>query len=1546
MKIVKELNLNKTPQGAQIGSMIFAKNIKLTLDKQAITSEEGLIDTLRNSTFFNTNPKPKILGVISNGTTVIIFSNQGDGADNKDYIHTGKLTHITDKQYTLSLTKVSPYLNDQSKDVSLWNHEGGEVFGVATRNNKGELIVAVSERNAPSDVPLKILNLSTGATANSTEVSPEVPFGNLRFASDTHGGLIPSGLYYFFIRFEIDNGVWSKWQPLAHPKIAISSQYKTVIQHRYNHRINFQDNGALLPSNPTAEEIEVINKKSINVNSLSVRIPYNDVLYDSDTCFNMILKIYNGDVAKNAQIGYILQHENGSFGRLWIEFPISDSNTQVFNFQFDAKWTKEISIDDFLENAFSIKNVENISEFQGRLYVSNFKESDYNVDEDYVDCTINFGASSTEYVDAGFSSTIDKKSGKGDFMTIYNTISNVKIPSTSKVEKYYLKGYENDVIYEQVHNGFASIMYDQEFILTVGNYRYKSFFDLIYRSGVDKYGEGWINERDYLIAVKRSGEGMGPDDYYFVKVSDVCYDSAALAGRTGELYPSIEDSENYGDSAVNNFLIYNGTDAHNPLGYNLGPYYHRFAVLKFNNDIKGIAVVDADTQMLNGRIVSPKAVLDMSFIQYDKLENTDGRDCLLVANTIASSTPKDIKSIRSFLPFNTYRFFCHFVRKDGSYTNGILMRSGEAHTSTFKSDPVGINLTNVGFAIRPIVVQFSGITIPDGYVGYFVSYQTYIDNFGYTGYVLRDVSHSFYGTSTNAAQVGKDKNSRSDPNPASTDGFGSNRYHNEHATYTEGGTTFNGDNITGEYNSNLALIKASDVESHIVSFKATKAYQLFTNNSIPSTHSDVSIDNPILISGDNTGDGTSIYDSVGGNSGVSCKLDSSIVAGSTVVTHYNNTTGSEKAPLEKLTDIIYNNSSCNEANCDFNYPGFVTIHNFIEYLQPVYIDEEGRVFKYSSTGAIENIIIDDELYAQANYVVGYSRYDLNAISIKRQPEILVGLLNSVAGIQGVVFGSSSTIKELQSGEKTVTTVPNEDQLLKVKQQNLIYRPINLIDLFEYKNDFIEKKYKQYIINNKDKVKNYKSVNIIRRSNVMATESDENGWNKFDANNYFVLTKNKGAITNLIVLHNQLIAHTEQSMFVFNGDNTIEQAAGNALQITSADIFALTPTEIFADNYGYGGLQIRNISAVNYAGYWFVDSNSKKLFVFNNNIADATYNFVNVLEDYEIVDGCIANDIINDRVLVCLALEKTTNNVVTRSFITLSFDISSKKLVSLHDYKFNKSVNVINRCLLMSLDVNDNVANSDNPYFTDIKKIFTFSPDITYTYFGDYKELAITDNLFLAIGSEDEAHSHKCSIIDIIFNHNYEQPKVLNSLRWIVDRIDLYGALPHDKLAEYVSDNQTNDIVDIKKYPGYKLRVYTDSTDTQNINLIGTHPVINKMDDYKVPHYEKGVWYFNYFRNYLNDVALVQDIHRWYALIKDTELVKYIPLDQNGTYAATYDELTSAQKAKLQQIKASMSFSDNRSLIYGKYFVVRFIFDMGTENKPFKLENVDVNTTIA
>lgn len=42
MNIVKELNLNKTPNIIPNGSLVFAKNIKVSPDNSYITNEEGL----------------------------------------------------------------------------------------------------------------------------------------------------------------------------------------------------------------------------------------------------------------------------------------------------------------------------------------------------------------------------------------------------------------------------------------------------------------------------------------------------------------------------------------------------------------------------------------------------------------------------------------------------------------------------------------------------------------------------------------------------------------------------------------------------------------------------------------------------------------------------------------------------------------------------------------------------------------------------------------------------------------------------------------------------------------------------------------------------------------------------------------------------------------------------------------------------------------------------------------------------------------------------------------------------------------------------------------------------------------------------------------------------------------------------------------------------------------------------------------------------------------------------------------------------------------
>ena len=214
MKIVKELNLNKTPQDAKPCSMVYAKNIRLTVDKTALTSEEGLKECIASSEPFGNIGK--VYGILSGLDTLVIFAK----VEGNYKIYTGTIPDIevAKKTYNITLTEC------QTKWV-LESGDNAEVFGVVTKNNKGELVVAVSERGGTGDVPFKVINLSANQTDNSTEISPEVPFANIVFADDTPGQLIPSGLYYFFIRFELDNKVWSKWQPLGYPKLACNLSY-------------------------------------------------------------------------------------------------------------------------------------------------------------------------------------------------------------------------------------------------------------------------------------------------------------------------------------------------------------------------------------------------------------------------------------------------------------------------------------------------------------------------------------------------------------------------------------------------------------------------------------------------------------------------------------------------------------------------------------------------------------------------------------------------------------------------------------------------------------------------------------------------------------------------------------------------------------------------------------------------------------------------------------------------------------------------------------------------------------------------------------------------------------------------------------------------------------------------------------------------------------------------------------------------------------------------------------------------------------------------
>ena len=65
MEIVKKLNLNKTPQAVDNGSLVFAKNIKLSADSHYLTNEESLLGVASLAN--------KIVGVIPTNKELVVF---------------------------------------------------------------------------------------------------------------------------------------------------------------------------------------------------------------------------------------------------------------------------------------------------------------------------------------------------------------------------------------------------------------------------------------------------------------------------------------------------------------------------------------------------------------------------------------------------------------------------------------------------------------------------------------------------------------------------------------------------------------------------------------------------------------------------------------------------------------------------------------------------------------------------------------------------------------------------------------------------------------------------------------------------------------------------------------------------------------------------------------------------------------------------------------------------------------------------------------------------------------------------------------------------------------------------------------------------------------------------------------------------------------------------------------------------------------------------------------------------------------------------------
>ena len=181
------------------------------------------------------------------------------------------------------------------------------------------------------------------------------------------------------------------------------------------------------------------------------------------------------------------------------------------------------------------------------------------------------------------------------------------------------------------------------------------------------------------------------------------------------------------------------------------------------------------------------------------------------------------------------------------------------------------------------------------------------------------------------------------------------------------------------------------------------------------------------------------------------------------------------------------------------------------------------------------------------------------------------------------------------------------------------------------------------------------------------------------------------------------------------------------------------------------------------------------------------------------------------------------------------------------------------------------------YFINDNKLLKIDYDSYGTYVNKHKSV-----LYVNDENYQDNINRVSSCIDIIVNDGYETIKALSHVHWICSRI-----------LDYITENNINIAEEVKDdYGGNKIRVYTDETYTDLLEISvkqNTQSITNEYN-YKYPRYNNGIWTMNYFRD-----------------IKNTN---------------------------------NNLISDNMSLIHGKYFVVRFIFN--SHNTNFKFENLNIN----
>ena len=1438
---------------------------------------------------------------------------------------------------------------------SAWTWSGGNVHGVCTTNNTGEIILTVCEYFDSNNedfkyVPIKHINLSHCSENDDETIytqTPNIPFTNLNIIGN-YISPIPNGVYQFFIRYKINENYYTNWFPCSGECFAGTKNITHTIQ------------GSIQYVDTTLNSSE------------SFIFSVEHLLNGEGDTTNYVKNF------KEFQIGFIVSHDDSVQARAWKHFPIE---TAEIYFDYDKEFIKEINIDDLLKSVYELFNVKNVSYFRDKLYISNYIESNFNEDLSEnafdINCELVQEKLDLGNEDTSESITINNKSYPaidGTSPTLYDveTDSIRLISKTTKddaftpqtdskglIYKAYYKAYpgldpdffflkagydasitnaSDSTDYYAVHKvlktfcmvptnddeDFEDIYYYNNQTTTSSNVGQLLYFGPYYKSNY------WftrpLETPDTKVTIHIYG---GNENIYVHPLNNdidwiFCACDGDLGDKTdkGEILGKSSDPDydvvclkkgsNYNIRYCYEVDDVNWKDEDECANWNMAEDYASKQILKYIQDnypkyvLKSITIYSQDNPI--EIITTPTGSPSRNIYNIESESSIE----------ITSKDYNDFRGISDKALASLTRVPVNFVDWCNNYVSShIIDNAGHAYyvdnnDRYYRIDRVEVKYNEYSYSLGENNIQFSSTGGLHGGAVYTITRDFNVS-------VKKHSTKIYY----DAVRPEIDTNTKLKMNIKSLLPFTDYKIYVHYAK--KNGVVTNGYQIG---NTSFSLKTFVDYSHSVI-------YPKFTNISIPQGYDccffsiekvgdDIAsgfhyrtdgntrildcleIDSMLYPLTDNI----TILDSYGNVITNKAKYYPSSTtnpaimlgnAGCIMWTDSDEEDDTHESTSEEISDRLWikikNNSETNNTNRLIKLTPYITSDTFEDYTTmnlPGYYCSVCKPIDIPINSGSPEGTPAGFLYVNGSDI--YKKYkpsnSSNAVQIKEYDVLLTHedtfnvypyyvYSNFNLDYLALFDESYKNVKYkryVETDETTGVTIETNKQMLFMLDSSTISYIYTLPSMY--------KDYTRKLYSSKQDNKLFKFDNVIRSSDANTDESYKYIYH-FDAIDYYNVPANKGIIINLFAIEKNLYIHCEHSLYKFVGNNTLT-ARDTEVQLTEADIFDTGISELFDAEHGFAGIKHKHHALVTFNAYIFYDSIANIIYGYfgNNNLVNISETITKILKRDEIKDVRFSNDTNNDRFFVNIIYNDDNN-------ICLSFNFNSKSFVSIHDFDFLESFSSRSDCYFL-----DNTK----------RKVYAINNVGEITNYSDLYKLS---KLVISDMSYDNTTVENC--LDIICNVDYEKIKALNYINWVCSQIN-----------KYVEDN--NLFVaeeDISKYPGTKLRIYSDQCSTDLIELTDANGVpyeqnnqsLSNPNSYKYPRYNCGIWSLNYFR----DVRNIEDIFNY-----------------KNSLPSSDDEI--AYNAGVTPMYKRGLVESDKSLIYGKYFVVRFIF----KNKNFKLENLIFN----